>query len=729
MENKLTRRIICFILAFAMVFTTIVTGDLTNVKAETDYSQYGGVYFFTNSDRVSPISSISVAKNSTITVYSNHSIHWSIQNDSFAKIVGSSDGESVTISVLDAAANNVKVYGSYALGTGSVSSANISSFTINIYDTVDLKESDLSMKEHYTKTFNVKDRCGEFFTYKLSDLSTVDFANPDAVTNTRNKSVELSAKKQGTVTLTVMAFSDWNGANLLSQKTFTITVGEAPFYLYTDSNCTDENIAAASYDLSNGEEKSFFIDSPFAVSDSNFASSNAAVATVTRDRWNNKKFYVEAVGNGTAVITFTNTYGQTVAVTINAYIKPSSIDFTQDDYYLNLGYQAQTAYTISPANAIGNVTFESTNTNVCTISPTGVITATGAGSCDIKVKVGNCTGWAEVHVTAPSVSISSSSIYVGQKAQVSFSGGDGVRWSSSNSRVASVDANGVVTGKKKGSAIIIGTSSAGTQASATITVSNPTLSNTRMELYIKGTDKLKVTGGSGRISWSSSNKKVATVNKNGRVTAVKKGTCYIYAKRNGVRLKCKVIVKNPKLSSRKIVTYNNMETYLSVYGGSGKITWKSSNSKVASVNKSGKITAKKTGTCTITAKRNGVKLKCKVTVKKNQAVFYKSTNPYDYYAVEFIPKKVYYSGNSIVVDAMMVNGRSYKLNKLDYITVYVKSSSGYTTIASKTFYNCKMNLGAKKTKSVRFKISGAYVQEKHYNLTNGIQCYASGRVS
>ena len=99
MENKLTRRIICFILAFAMVFTTIATGDLTNVKAGTDYSQYDGVYFFTNLDRVSTIGFVSVAKNSTITVYSNHSIHWSIQNDSFAKIVGSSEGESVTISV------------------------------------------------------------------------------------------------------------------------------------------------------------------------------------------------------------------------------------------------------------------------------------------------------------------------------------------------------------------------------------------------------------------------------------------------------------------------------------------------------------------------------------------------------------------------------------------------------------------------------------------------------
>ena len=110
MENKLTRRIICFILAFAMVFTTIATGDLTNVKAETDYSQSGGVYFFTNSDRVSPISSISAVKNSTITVYSNHSIHWSVREDSCAKIVGSADGESVTISVLGGPLDEVTNY-------------------------------------------------------------------------------------------------------------------------------------------------------------------------------------------------------------------------------------------------------------------------------------------------------------------------------------------------------------------------------------------------------------------------------------------------------------------------------------------------------------------------------------------------------------------------------------------------------------------------------------------
>ena len=47
------------------------------------------------------------------------------------------------------------------------------------------------------------------------------------------------------------------------------------------------------------------------------------------------------------------------------------------------------------------------------------------------------------------------------------------------------------------------------------------------------------------------------------------------------------------------------------------ITWKSSNKKVATVDKNGKVTAKKKGTCTITATTsNGKKAKCKITVKK-----------------------------------------------------------------------------------------------------------------
>lgn len=57
------------------------------------------------------------------------------------------------------------------------------------------------------------------------------------------------------------------------------------------------------------------------------------------------------------------------------------------------------------------------------------------------------------------------------------------------------------------------------------------------------TKQLKVSGGLGAIKWSSSNKRIAVVNSKGKVTGKKKGTCYIYARRNGYKMSCKIRVK------------------------------------------------------------------------------------------------------------------------------------------------------------------------------------------
>ena len=52
-----------------------------------------------------------------------------------------------------------------------------------------------------------------------------------------------------------------------------------------------------------------------------------------------------------------------------------------------------------------------------------------------------------------------------------------------------------------------------------------------VSLASKGKTKtLKVTGAKTKVTYSSSNKKVATVNSKGKITAVKKGTCYITVK-------------------------------------------------------------------------------------------------------------------------------------------------------------------------------------------------------
>lgn len=57
------------------------------------------------------------------------------------------------------------------------------------------------------------------------------------------------------------------------------------------------------------------------------------------------------------------------------------------------------------------------------------------------------------------------------------------------------------------------------------------------------TKQLKVSGGLGAIKWSSSNKRIAVVNSKGKVTGKKKGTCYIYARRCGYKMSCKIRVK------------------------------------------------------------------------------------------------------------------------------------------------------------------------------------------
>lgn len=75
--------------------------------------------------------------------------------------------------------------------------------------------------------------------------------------------------------------------------------------------------------------------------------------------------------------------------------------------------------------------------------------------------------------------------------------------------------------------------------------------------------------------------------------------------------------------------------YLSVKGGSGKITWSTSNKSVATVNSSGYVVANKGGKCNIYAKRNGYTMKCTVEVSMFDSTF---KNAYDFGAVNGVQR-------------------------------------------------------------------------------------------
>lgn len=118
-----------------------------------------------------------------------------------------------------------------------------------------------------------------------------------------------------------------------------------------------------------------------------------------------------------------------------------------------------------------------------------------------------------------------------------------------------------------------------------------------------------------KMTFKSSNPKVAAVNSNGKVTAKAKGNATVTAKTSKVTWTYKIKVEKPKLSNTRLSVYTKTSKQLKLKGTSRKVTWSSSAPSVVSVNKKGKITARRTGKATISAKVNGVKYKCKVTVK------------------------------------------------------------------------------------------------------------------
>lgn len=192
-----------------------------------------------------------------------------------------------------------------------------------------------------------------------------------------------------------------------------------------------------------------------------------------------------------------------------------------------------------------------------------------------------------------------------------------VTWASDNPEVAVVDKNGLVTAKWAGKCEVSAVFPSGSRAVCKVTVEPKGLKYKKKTIRKKARFTNVLVGAKTGVKWSSSNKKVATVNGKGVVKGRKSGTCKVVALFGGKKYACKVTVVNPRLNKKKITVYNSRSFRLKVTGGKGRIRWKSGNKKVATVSKKGTVTALKGGTCTITAVRNGIALKCRITVPKH----------------------------------------------------------------------------------------------------------------
>lgn len=140
------------------------------------------------------------------------------------------------------------------------------------------------------------------------------------------------------------------------------------------------------------------------------------------------------------------------------------------------------------------------------------------------------------------------------------------------------------------------------------------LSKTKLTLVKGQKYTLKVTGTASKAKWYTSNKSVATVNSKGLVTAKKAGKVKIAANVKGKKYYCSVTVENPELDCIALDMFPGESYQIHVVGSKQKVTWKSSNSKIASVNNKGKVLAKKVGYAVIYAKVGIKTLKCEVAV-------------------------------------------------------------------------------------------------------------------
>ncbi len=244
---------------------------------------------------------------------------------------------------------------------------------------------------------------------------------------------------------------------------------------------------------------------------------------------------------------------------------PATAIYLIPDKSLIKGTSCQLFVTLAPAKANERVSFLSSDRKIASVDEAGRVTAVAVGTAKITAQTQSgkkavCT----VKVVEKAgktkriqLNKRKADMYVGDMMQLKASlapvgSTDDLKWSSTNRKIASVDSNGVVTAKKAGKTKIKVKTKSGKSAVCTVTVKqiaksvrlNKSAVTVKVGKRIQLKAVMKPAKSSDRLKWSSSDKKIAKVDKKGRVTGIKKGRATITVKTSGGKsAKCKVTVK------------------------------------------------------------------------------------------------------------------------------------------------------------------------------------------
>lgn len=364
---------------------------------------------------------------------------------------------------------------------------------------------------------------------------------------------------------------------------------------------------------------------------------NKSRASITSDG------LLTAKQTGWVTVTATSRQNSRIRVTRKILIvapdSPQSLSLGLSSITMTPGRTRQLTVAAYPLGKSNEVRWKSSRTSVVTVSSNGLLTARRAGTATItatstvnsnvkitlKVTVQNLPAPTSLTITGPR------SLAKGSTAQLSVSPypsstSSAVTWSSSNRKIATVDSSGTVRGVKGGVVTITATSTAKktVKASYTLTVTDPesptaiTLNTGSFTMEAGGTFQLSagVLPENCRyksVKFTSSSTRVLRVSSNGLITARQAGTAVVTVRSSydsGVSRAIQVtVVEKAAPTALKITAasqwINKGETAtLTVTptpsSASRLYGFKSSNSSIATVDSSGVVTAKKTGTVRIT---------------------------------------------------------------------------------------------------------------------------------
>lgn len=447
--------------------------------------------------------------------------------------------------------------------------------------------------------------------------SHVVFSSSDTSVASIDSSGKITARKNGKTTITARVPSENISSEveltILEKKLERIDLSSTSLYL-----AVGDKVTLKSYFYPN--DASSFI---------NYTSNDSSVASV------NSKGEITALKEGsmTIVVKGNNNILAKCEVSVeNDIVKAKKLKLKLEKESIDIGEKTKVTYTFEPSDITHDkVTYVSSDSSVATVSNSGVVTGLRAGNAiitatstngvndSVTVKVKD-TDIAVTGITTPK----NMTLEVGKSENInavihpSNADSQDINWTSSDEGVLKVDQHGIITGLKKGKAVVkasIGKISSETAVNVTeIKVEKVALNINEAKLSVGQAINLRsnvlpTIATDTKVNWTSSDDSIVSVSNGGKITALKEGVVTIRATSNSntsVYDECKVTVsKVPvesfKISHSQVILTKDEKTTIKISSIKPEnatykeIKYSVDNPSIASVSSKGVVTGLKTG--------------------------------------------------------------------------------------------------------------------------------------